>query len=331
MPNRRPSFACNGALMTDHAKIGRFQVGLFSGEEMHGSSEQVLYRDWLRSQVDAEEYWFQRIDLGDGLVTPGWSNPAVEKLPYFGLPDDMSGMRVLDIGCSEGFFSFEAERRGASEVVAIDAFPESIRRFNICRSALSSKANAHLASVYDLDPRNFGTFDLIMYFGVLYHLRHPLLSLQKVASVTAGTLLMQTRSFEAPGLRNVPAARFHPFGIQSGPSDSPTVDLSVIWVPNWRCVRDMLLHAGFVNVVHLNPDAPPARTKPRKSTASRVLASRLKTSARVLTGSEKLKKGGARASIAIFRAEAPVRSVGAVPPSPDVSGTDGTFSGAGRF
>ena len=303
----------------------------YFGRRHAGNEEQVLYRDWLRSQLDAEEYWFQQIDLGDGLVTPGWSNPAVEKLPFFGLPDDMSGMRLVDIGCSEGFFSFEAERRGASEVVAIDAFPESIRRFNICRTALHSKANAHLASVYDLDPRNFGTFDLIMYFGVLYHLRHPLLSLQKVASVTAGTLLIQTRSFEAPGLGKVPAAQFNPFGIQSGPSDTPTADLSVVWVPNWRCVRDMLLHVGFVNVVHLNPDAPPARTKPRKPTTSRVLASRLKTSARVLTGSENLKKGGARASIAIFRAEAPIPSVGVVPPRPDVSGTDGTLSGAGRF
>jgi len=291
----------------------------------------LRYRDWLKAQVDAEEYWFQQIDLGDGLVTPGWSNPALEKLPFYGLPDDMSGMRVLDIGCSDGFFSFEAERRGASDVVAIDAFPESLRRFDLCRTALGSKATGYLASVYDLDPKTFGTFDLVMYFGVLYHLHHPLLSLQKVASVTAGTLLIQTRSFEAPGLGKIPAARFYPAGIESGLADDPTVDLSVVWVPNWRCVRDMLLHVGFVDVEQLHSHGAPIRSKPRKSTNPRVLASKLKTSARKLVPHSGSPENGARQSIAIFRAEAPNRSVGVVPSSPHTSGTDGTFSGAGRL
>jgi SAM-dependent methyltransferase len=144
-----------------------------------------------------------------------------EKLPFYDLPDDMTGMRVLDIGCCGGFFSFEAERRGATDIVAIDSFPESIRGFNTCRNALGSKANGYLASVYDLDPKNFGTLDLVMYFGVLYHLRHPLLSLQKTAGVTAGTILLQTRSFEAPGLGEISAARFNPFGIQSGTAKIP--------------------------------------------------------------------------------------------------------------
>ena len=93
---------------------------------MAGNEEVVNHHDWLRSQVEAEEYWFQKIDLGDGLTTPGWSDPMTEKLPFYGLPDDMTGMRVLDIGCCEGFFSFEAERRGAADVVAIDSFPESL-------------------------------------------------------------------------------------------------------------------------------------------------------------------------------------------------------------
>ena len=52
--------------------------------------------DWVRSQVENENYWFQRIELAPGLVTPGWSDPRVEKLPYFGLPEQMQGMRVLD-------------------------------------------------------------------------------------------------------------------------------------------------------------------------------------------------------------------------------------------
>jgi tRNA (mo5U34)-methyltransferase len=51
------------------------------------------------------------IPTSDGVVTPGWSDPARDKLPYFRLPDDMTGLRVLDVGCAEGYFSFEAERR----------------------------------------------------------------------------------------------------------------------------------------------------------------------------------------------------------------------------
>ena len=122
-------------------------------------------------------------------------------------------MRVLDIGCAEGFFSFEAERRGATEVVAIDSFPDSVRRFNICRSALASKATAFLTNVYELSPRTFGTFDLIMFFGVLYHLRHPLLALEKIFSVASGTMLLQTANYEESAVGDLSVAKFHPFGI----------------------------------------------------------------------------------------------------------------------
>jgi tRNA (mo5U34)-methyltransferase len=215
----------------------------------------LSHEDWLRAQVEAEAYWFHRIELRPHLVTSGWSDPKTEKLPYFGIPDDMTGMRVLDIGCAEGFFSFEAERRGAAEVVAIDSFPDSIRRFNLCRDAFGSKATGFLTSVYDLSLRAFGTFDLVMFFGVLYHLRHPLLALEKIYSVTGGKLLMQTDSFEDQALGDSAAAKFHPFGIQSGPPDNPSLDPTVFWIPNAACVRDMLSHVGFVDVRQIDQRA----------------------------------------------------------------------------
>ena len=84
----------------------------------------LTHQRWLETEVNREDYWFHRIELTPNLITPGWSDPRKEKLPYFGLPDDMHGMRVLDIGCSEGFFSFEAERRGAAETIAIDSSPD---------------------------------------------------------------------------------------------------------------------------------------------------------------------------------------------------------------
>jgi len=219
--------------------------------------ENTDFGSWVRARVDAEPYWFHRIRLAADLVTPGWSDPEIEKLPHFGLPDDMTGMRVLDIGCAEGFFSFESERRGASEVVAIDPFPDSIRRFNLCRDALGSRATAHLCSVYDLKPKTFGTFDLVLFFGVLYHLRHPLYALEKVFSVAAGSILLQTATWEVPGASDVPLAHFDPFGIESGPDhEGKTLhDPTVFWRPNAACVLAMLKSTGFraVEVISTDP------------------------------------------------------------------------------
>jgi tRNA (mo5U34)-methyltransferase len=212
-------------------------------------------REWLRAQVEGEPWWFLKMDLGDGLVTPGWSDPTNEKLPFFGLPEDMTGMRVLDIGCNEGFFSFEAERRGAESVVGIDSNPMVVRRFNLCRMAMGSKADAYLTNVYDIKPRTVGTFDLVMFFGVLYHLRHPLLALEKIFEVASGTLLLQTACFDDPALGEDSAAKFHPFGIESGPAEKRVWDHTVFWIPNSACVRDMLLHVGFVDVECLNHGA----------------------------------------------------------------------------
>jgi tRNA (mo5U34)-methyltransferase len=211
--------------------------------------------DWVRSQVENEGYWFQRFELAPGLITPGWSDPRIEKLPHFGLPEDMRGMRVLDVGCAEGFFSFEAERRGAKEVVAIDVLPDSIRRFGICRSALGSNATAYLCSVYDLARRSFGTFDIVFFFGVLYHLRNPLLALERVASVCAGTLLLQTAIHEVPGAEHVPLAKFQPLGMESGPPGKRMHDPTVFWLPNAECARAMTSHVGFESIETLTNGA----------------------------------------------------------------------------
>ena len=202
------------------------------------------FDDWLRGKVEAENYWFHKLRLRDDLITPGWSDPAKEKLPFYGLPEDMTGMRVLDIGCAEGFFSFEAERRGASEVVAVDSFPDSVRRFNLCREAYGSRATAYLCNVYDLKPATFGTFDMVFFFGVLYHLRHPLLALMAIREVCTGTLLLQTAIHEEPGLGDMPMARFHPFGMRSG-KDGELFDPTVFWLPNRACVKALTESAGF--------------------------------------------------------------------------------------
>ena len=207
-------------------------------------SADLPFWSWVRQQVEAQPYWFQRIELGAGLVTPGWSDPRTEKLPTFGLPENLSGMRVLDIGCAEGFFSFEAERRGAKEVVAIDSMPESIRRFNICRAALGSKVDAYLCSVYDLSPRTFGTFDLVLFYGVFYHLRHPQLALERVLSVCTGDMLFQAFVDEHAGFGDEPMGVFHPHGMMSGRAQE-IWDPTVFWVFNGAAAKALIEAAGF--------------------------------------------------------------------------------------
>jgi tRNA (mo5U34)-methyltransferase len=221
----------------------------------HGANRplDVSVGDWVRSQVESEPYWFYRIELPNGVVTPGWNDPKTEKLPYFGLPDDMTGMRVLDIGHAEGFFCFEAERRGAEEIIGIENYGPMIRKFNTCRVALGSKAQSFRGSVYDLDPVTLGTFDLVLFFGVLYHLRHPLLALAKIHGVCTGMLLMQTAI--CADTSDKPIAEFHPFGIKSGPPEAPIHDPTCFWFPNPACCAAMLEHVGFTEIARVHPES----------------------------------------------------------------------------
>jgi tRNA (mo5U34)-methyltransferase len=225
----------------------------------------------LQERVDGEPYWFHRMPLVDGVVTPGWSDVVHDKLPYFGLPPDMRGLRVLDVGSAEGFFSFEAERRGAAEVVSVDYDPECAKRFGICAEALGSRiATPQVMSVYELDPHQLGTFDVVMCFGLLYHVAHPLLALEKIAAVTKGTLLLQSFTLETASSEDVPLARFQWDGIMSGPPEHRIHDPTVFWEPNARCIGDMLRHVGFAQIERLASPKPPLRSslvkrlRPRK-------------------------------------------------------------------
>jgi tRNA (mo5U34)-methyltransferase len=209
--------------------------------------------DWIQRQVETEPYWFQKVELGPGAFTPGRSDPIHEKLPNFGLPEDLTGLRVLDIGCAEGFFSFEAERRGGREVIGIDSSPECVRRFDIVKAARSSSATAFLLSVYDLDPERLGTFDLILFYGVFYHLKHPQLALERIRSVCTGKLLFQAHIHEEPGLEETPLARFYPHGMLTPAGYDPRI----FWLFNSAGCAAILDHVGFVDLEILSTNPHP--------------------------------------------------------------------------
>jgi len=200
-------------------------------------------RAQLQAAVDALDWWHQ-IDLGAGIVTPGADRTAA-KLATLALPASFAGRSVLDIGAYDGFFSFEAERRGASRVVALDCLawqrgPTSGRAcFELARRALGSKVEDVYCDVMDLSPVAIGRFDVVLLLGVLYHLRDPLLALERVAAVTNDTLILETHT-DRLDVRT-PSMRFYP-------GDELNADASNWWGPNEAAVIAMLREVGFESV-----------------------------------------------------------------------------------
>jgi tRNA (mo5U34)-methyltransferase len=164
----------------------------------------------LRTQI-AGRQWYHTLELAPGVVTPGWfdTRAVAAKLP---LPNSLAGMRCLDIGTFDGFWAFEMERRGASEVIATDVLdpnewdwpagspPETLAElaerkragegFRVAREALGSDVQLLERSVYDLDPDELGEFDFAYLGSLLLHLRDPVRALERVRRVVRGRLLV---------------------------------------------------------------------------------------------------------------------------------------------
>ncbi len=191
--------------------------------------------------------WFHTIDLGDGVVTQGVDD-SPRSLRRAHLPSDLTGKTVLDVGAWDGFYSFEAERRGAASVLATDHFAWQAAGggratgkagFELAREALGSKVEDVEVDVLDLSRARAGTFDVVLFLGVLYHLRHPLLALERVASV-AGELLVLETAVDL-SLTRRPAMAFYPGLELAG-------DHTNWWGPNEAAVVAMLRDVGFAEV-----------------------------------------------------------------------------------
>jgi tRNA (mo5U34)-methyltransferase len=203
--------------------------------------------------IAAHPHWYHRIEVAPGVVTPG-VNDSQMILDALQLPDRLDGIRVLDIGARDGFFSFECERRGAAEVVAIDYLTPEETGFPIARELVGSQVELRQVNVYDLTPGEFGTFDLVLFLGVLYHLRDPMLALDRIADVSTEKLILETQAIDdavlvAPGefkrladispeLESIPLMQFYP-------GDSLNNDPTNVWAPNQACLRAMLGESGF--------------------------------------------------------------------------------------
>jgi tRNA (mo5U34)-methyltransferase len=207
--------------------------------------------DTLRAEVEALR-WYHTIDLGSGIVTKGVDDTP-RRLPLLRLPADLSGRSVLDIGAWDGFFSFEAERRGARRVVASDYYAwhgqgwgtgKGKSGFELARRALGSRVEDVDVDVLDLSAERVGTFDLVFFLGVLYHVPNPLLALERVAAVTGHCLVLET-VVDMVGISR-PAAAFYP---DRELNNDPTN----WWGPNHAAVCGMLAAVGFRRVEVITP------------------------------------------------------------------------------
>jgi tRNA (mo5U34)-methyltransferase len=210
--------------------------------------------DQIRERIASVPHWYHQIEVRPGITTPG-VNDSTRTLRRLDLPRRCAGLRVLDLGARDGFFSFELERRGA-EVVAIDYIDPSASGFAVARELLGSEVECDVCNIYDLDPERHGTFDIVLFLGLLYHLRDPLLALDRIWEVCRpdallvletqlldNALLVDGGAFRAladidPQLRDACLMQFYP-------GDSLNGDHSNYWAPNAACMRGMLDAAGF--------------------------------------------------------------------------------------
>jgi tRNA (mo5U34)-methyltransferase len=202
-----------------------------------------------------KQSWYHTLEL-PGVTTHG----VFDMRPYVGtyeIPESLEGKRVLEVGTWDGFWAFELERRGASEVIAIDLDneedldwpprrrtpnPELVRGsgFRLAKEMLDSKVERVVRSVYDATPEDLGQFDVVFCGSVIIHLRDQLLALERICNlVKPGGMFISSEAYErVTDLIPFPVARFR------GNRDAAVV----FWVPSRKAWRKMLWYAGFDRV-----------------------------------------------------------------------------------
>lgn len=192
--------------------------------------------------------WWHQIKIGDH-VTPGANPESQDTFDHLGLPQDMKGMTVLDIGAWDGFYSFACEQRGAT-VTASDKFVWEGREisggmvasdagFDFAHKHLKSKVRKLVASVEELNPVIHGTYDVVMMLGVIYHATDPIGYLEKAKDMCHGMVCIETHvdMVDYP----FPAARYYV-------ANELNNDGTNFWGPNALAVRGMMKDLGYTDI-----------------------------------------------------------------------------------
>jgi tRNA (mo5U34)-methyltransferase len=225
--------------------------------------EKALTRDEIEARARQLGEWFHNIDLGGVKTAPNHflgDYPRVKWERFAAaIPADLSGRTVLDIGCNGGFYSIEMKRRGAARVVGIDFDAGYLDQARFAAAMCGAEVEFHQLSVYDVAALG-ERFDVVLFMGVLYHLRHPLLALDLIREHVAKDLFvfqsMQRGSREVDRLDE--DYRFWVEDIFDSPGYPKlhfverryAQDPTNWWIPNRACVEAMLRSSGFAILAH---------------------------------------------------------------------------------
>lgn len=222
-----------------------------------------LSADEIRARVEALGPWFHNLDLAGVSTAPTHflgDYPAIKWQRFASaIPADLTGRTVLDLGCNAGFYSMEMKRRGAARVLAVDFDEDYLEQARFAAEVQNLEIEFRRLSVYDVGAIG-ERFDIVLFLGVLYHLRHPLLALDLIHRHVARDLLVfqsmqrgsaetepvaenydfwETAHFERPGY---PKLHF----IEKRYAGDPTN----WWIPNRAATEAMLRSAGFRITAH---------------------------------------------------------------------------------
>lgn len=229
----------------------------------------------LQQRIDELGPWFHNMRLG-GIETAPYhflgDYPTV-KFESFRhvLPEDLTGCTVLDIGCNGGFYSMEMKRRGAARVLGIDTDPHYLQQARFAAEVEEIDVEFRHMGVWDVAELG-EKFDLVIFMGVLYHLRHPLLALDLIHEhVARNLMLFQTMQRGSADI--VAVAEDYEFN-EPAPFEEPgypkmhfveqrySHDETNWWVPNRACTEAMLRSSGFSIVAHPEDEVYLCRWQP---------------------------------------------------------------------
>lgn len=212
----------------------------------------------LQERIEALAPWFHNLRLNGIQTAPDHFLGDYPEIKFVGfrhaIPEDLTGKSVLDIGCNAGFYSLEMKRRGASRVVGIDSDERYLAQARLAAEVLQADIEFRRLSVWDVAQLG-EKFDFVIFMGVLYHLRHPLLALDLIHEHAARDLML-FQSMQRGSREIVPIDSDYDFNERT-PFDAPgypkmhfvehrySHDETNWWIPNRACVEAMLRSSGF--------------------------------------------------------------------------------------
>lgn len=220
----------------------------------------MMDADALKAVIDRLGPWHHSIEFVPGIRThPEFPDHPESRWgtiePH--IPKDLRGKSVLDVGSNSGFFSVKMKQRGADRVVGIDMMPHLIEQGKFLSHWFSQDIDFRLMDVYG-DVESLGKFDLVLFMGVLYHLKHPLYALEKLAQVCKDTMIVQSVTRGSPDefemKEDYPADEWTVFDEPGWPKmyfipKKVNGDVSNWWFPNLSCLKAMIRDCGFKNII----------------------------------------------------------------------------------